>query len=108
MRSHVIRWLAIPALVAGMALTSSPPAWGQTQAPPSPQVPSIAVTPAVKSPNDPNNGQWFFLDGMLPGQTGQSAAKLTNPASIPQTVHLFLADLDFVANGGARLADEGK
>src|SRR5436309_9323426 len=111
MRSHVIRWLAIPALVAGMALTFAPQAWGQTagsQPPQPPQAPSIAVTPAVKSPNDPNNGQWFFLDGMLPGETGQSAAKLTNPASIPQTVHLFLADLDFVANGGARLADEGK
>ena len=106
MRSHVIRWLAIPALVAGMALPV--PAWAQTTAPPSPQVPSIAVTPAYKSPNDPNNGQWFFIDGLLPGQTGQSGAKLTNPASIPQTVHLYLADLDFVADGGARLADEGK
>jgi hypothetical protein len=105
MRSHVIRWLAIPALVAGMALPAR--AWAQTQAPPQ-QVPSVAVTPATKSPNDPNNGQWFFIDGLLPGQTGQSAAKLTNPASVPQTVHLYLADLDFVANGGARLADDGK
>jgi hypothetical protein len=106
MRSHVIRWLAIPALVAGMALPVQA-AWAQAQ-PPQPQVPSIAVTPAYKSPNDPNNGQWFFIDGLLPGQTGQSGAKLTNPANVPQTVHLYLADLDFVANGGARLADEGK
>ena len=106
MRSHVIRWLAIPALVAGMALTVEA-AWAQTQAPQQ-QVPSVAVTPAYKSPNDPNNGQWFFIDGLLPGQTGQTAARLTNPANVPQTVHLYLADLDFVANGGARLAEDRK
>ena len=105
MRSHVIRWLAIPALVAGMALPV--PAWAQAQQQ-QPQIPSVAVTPAQRSPNDPNNGQWFFIDGLLPGQTGQSSAKLTNPANVPQTVHLYLADLDFVANGGARLADDGK
>src|SRR3954469_2197954 len=110
MRSHVIRWLAIPALVAGMALSMSAPASAQAAppAPQAPQIPSVAVTPAYSSPKDPNNGQWFFIDGLLPGQTGQSAARLTNPANVPQTVHLYMADLDFVANGGARLAEEGK
>jgi len=107
MRSHVIRWLAIPALVAGMALPTA--AWAQTQPPqPSGQAPSVGVTPATTSPNDPNNGQWFFLDNLLPGQTGTSAAKITNPADVPQTLHLYLADMDFVSNGGVRVADDGK
>ena len=53
MRSHVFRWLAIPALVAGMALPST--AWAQTQQPSqSGQVPSVGVTPVSTSPNDPN------------------------------------------------------
>ncbi|MBV8159339.1 MAG: hypothetical protein JO265_00295 [Acidimicrobiia bacterium] len=106
MRSHVIRWLAIPALVAGMALPV--PAWAQAQQPPSGQVPSVGVTPANTSPNDPNGGQWFFIDNLLPGQTGTSAAKITNPADVPQTLHLYLADLNFAPNGGAQVADEGK
>jgi hypothetical protein len=110
MRSHVIRWLAIPALVAGMALFFSSPAWAPAAPPaqPSGQVPSVGVTPTSTSPNDPNNGQWFFLDNLLPGQTGTSAAKITNPADVPQTLHLYLADMDFVANGGVRVAEDGK
>jgi hypothetical protein len=107
MRSHVIRWLAIPALVAGMALPA--PAWAQTeQAPPSPQVPSVGVTPVSTSPNDPNGGQWFFIDNLLPGQVGRSSAKITNPADVPQTLHLYLADLNFVANGGSQVAEKGR
>src|SRR5438270_2699652 len=108
MRSHVIRWLAIPALVAGMALSVTA-ASAQTQQPQQPaQVQSVGVTPVRTSPDDPNGGQWFFLDNLLPGQVGHSGAKITNPAAVPQTLHLYLADLNFVANGGSQVADKGK
>src|SRR5436309_15420587 len=97
MRSHVIRWLAIPALVAGMALPL--PAWAQTPQPP--QVPSVGVTPVSTSPNDPNGGQWFFLDNVLPGRPAGSAAKITTPALVPHTLDRYLADLHFVANAAS-------
>jgi hypothetical protein len=110
MRSHVIRWLAIPALVAGMALSLAAPAWAQAAPPAQPptQVSSVGVTPVTTSPNDPNKGQWFFIDGLAPGQVGHSSARITNPATVPVVVHLYLADLNFAPNGGAQLADEGK
>ena len=62
-RSHVFRLLAIPALVAGMALTFAAPAWAQA-APPSPttDVPSVGVAPVGTKPTDPDGGQWFFFN----------------------------------------------
>ena len=59
MRSHVIRWLAIPALVAGMALSSL----GQVHA-----TDTVDIQPVGTDRNDPNGGQWFFAN-LTPGQS---------------------------------------
>jgi hypothetical protein len=112
MRSHVIRWLAIPALVAGMALAipafasaafaqAAPPAPSTDQVPPG--TPSVGVTPIGMDPKGPNGGQWFVLN-LSPGEAGQSEARIANPADIPQTVKLFFADLDFAADGTPSIA----
>jgi hypothetical protein len=112
MRSHALRWLAIPALVAGMAFATSafaPAAFAQA-APPAPSpdsvppgTPSVGMTPSGMDPNGPNGGQWFVLN-LSPGQAGQSEARIANPADVPQTVKLFFADLDFGADGTPSIA----
>jgi hypothetical protein len=106
MRSHhVIRWLAVPALVAGTAFGASAPAFAQ-QAPP-PQQPvrqSVGISPVGATRTDPNGGQWFTLD-LGQGQHGTGKVRIANPADAEQTVKLYLTDVDFSANGSPQLSD---
>src|SRR5438034_2122162 len=104
MRSHVIRWLAVPALAAGAAFATpfvATTAFAQSAPPaqqPGGQIPSVGVTPVGTSPDDPNGGQWFVMN-LTPGETGQAQARIANPADVTQKVTLSLADLDFSEDG---------
>lgn len=61
-------------------------------------VPSVSVSPAERSPDDPNDGQWFVLS-LERGSTGSVVAKITNTARVPQRVHLYTRDLTFTDEG---------
>ncbi len=114
MRSHVIGWLAVPVLAAGMALAIpafSTPAFAQTAPPttapadqPAAGIPSVGVIPVGTKPDDPNGGQWFVMT-LSPGESGTAQARIANPADIPQTVRVYLADLDFSTDGTPNVAN---
>src|SRR5438309_11424571 len=113
MRSHVIRWLAVPALVVGTAYATplfTHSALAQT-APPQQQqggqIPSVGVTPVGTSPDDPNGGQWFVMN-LTPGETGRAEARIANPADVPQKVTITLADLDFSEDGTPSISSRSK
>lgn len=101
---------AVFASAAGAELASSAPAFAAT-APSGPTAPasspstataanvqSVMMVPTNTTPNDPDGGQWFYFS-LKPGQSAASAAKITNPASVPQTVYLSMADLLFTKDG---------
>lgn len=90
----MIRAIVIPALAAGMTL--SPVA--HAQAPGGQPVPSVGVQPFGTDPNDPNGGQWFVAS-LAPGQSGKLQAKISNPASVAQTIRIGFADLKFLPDG---------
>ena len=46
------------------------------------------------APDSPNGGQWFAVEAER-GQTIDVVARVANPADVPQTVNLYLADLTF-------------
>jgi hypothetical protein len=90
----------IPALVAGMLYV--PTAAAQETRPQ--DVPSVGVLPVGTKTDDPNSGQWFIA-ALAPGESKHFVAGITNPAGIPQRVKLYLADLDFTANGAPEVAE---
>src|SRR5438270_13794647 len=105
-RSHFIRLLAIPALVAGMAVSFAAPASAQSVPPPhAGDVPSVGVAPVGTKPTDPDGGQWFFFN-LDRGARQEAKVHIVNPADVPQTVHLFLADLKFSPTGAPGFADK--
>src|SRR5579864_8156946 len=108
MRSHLIRWLAIPVLVAGMAL-AAPAAAAQTAAPTT-DVPSVGLAPVGSTRGGPGGGAWFAVT-LSPGEGTQQAIRIINPAAVQQTVRLVLSDMNFSADGtpqiGMTTADVG-
>lgn len=61
-------------------------------------IPSVSVRPADTNPDDPNQGQWFFLE-LAPGARGTVTALISNPADVDQTVSLYIRDLEFNDKG---------
>ncbi|MEY2471564.1 MAG: hypothetical protein QOK28_893 [Actinomycetota bacterium] len=87
----------IAALTMSAAIAAVPAA-AQTVASPEGDTPSVGVTPTESKPDDPNSGQWFVFNAE-PGQTVFTTARIGNPARVPQTVKLYLADLVFGKDG---------
>lgn len=79
----------IPALAAGMM-----PAVAQDQQ----QIPAVEVHPVGTTRSDPNAGQWFVTTLNFE-ETRKLQVSLYNPASVPQTVNLYLADIRFDKQG---------
>ena len=67
-------------------------------------VPSVGVQPIGTASDDPNSGQWFIA-ALSPGESVRFTAGVANPALIPQRVKLYLADLDFTADGTPEVAE---
>ena len=93
LRKTILALCIIPALVAGMVHV--PAAFAQA---PAQDQAGVGIQPLDTKPDDPNGGQWFFKEG-APGQTLEFRARLTNLASVERTVKLYLADLNFSADG---------
>jgi hypothetical protein len=62
------------------------------------QIPSLIVHPVGTAKDDPNGGQWFVTN-LSPTETKQLRVQLFNPASVAQTVKLYLADIRFDRGG---------
>jgi hypothetical protein len=90
----------IPALVAGMLFV--PNASAQQIDPE--DVPSVGVLPVGTRTDDPNSGQWFIA-ALAPNESKHFTAAIANPATVAQRVKLYLADLDFSANGAPEIAE---
>ena len=69
------------------------------------EVQSLSVRPVGTTATSPNGGQWFIAD-MNPGDSKRFEALLFNPASVPQTVKLSLAGLEFNAQGSAEVTND--
>lgn len=97
--------LMVPAILAGTIAAS--PAHAQTTGTPNAEIPSVGVIPVGTQSDDPNAGQWFIADG-VPGAAApvKFTARITNPAQVPQTVKMYLADLDFTDDGTPAVADQ--
>lgn len=89
--------LVVAALCVVGAATSASAQTTVTPTPPG-DTPSVGVTPTESRPDDPNSGQWFVFS-IEPGGAGRTRARVGNPATIPQTVKLYLADLVFGRDG---------
>lgn len=61
-------------------------------------IPSVSVAPSDTNPEDPNGGQWFFIE-LSPGEAGRVVARVTNPADVAQDISFYIRDLDFNDNG---------
>jgi hypothetical protein len=96
LRKTILALCIIPALVAGMV--HIPAAYGQTSSQTSAENAGVGIQPLGTSKDDPNGGQWFVKQG-APGDTLAFQARLTNLASVERTVKLYLADLNFSADG---------
>lgn len=80
----------IPAVSAGMIDIAR----GQSEV----STPAVIVRPMGTTETDPNGGQWFVTN-LEPAQTQEVQVQLFNPASVPQTVKLYLADIRFDRKG---------
>jgi hypothetical protein len=89
---------AVAALTMSAAIAVVPASAQTTGATPPGDTPSVGVTPTESDPNDPNSGQWFVFKA-APGEKVETIARIGNPATIPQTVTLYLADLVFGKDG---------
>ena len=95
----------IPALVAGMV--HAPAAFGQEQSPTSAENAGVGIQPLDTQPGDPNGGQWFFKQGAA-GDVLEFKARLVNLASVERTVKMYLADLNFSADGTPQIPKPGE
>src|SRR3989442_11245416 len=89
------------AAVALVVLAAGVPVWAQT---PAEQAPSVGVEPAQRELTGPNAGQWFVME-LTQGETGRMSARLTNISKVPIKVRLYLADLEFTADGTPSVKD---
>jgi hypothetical protein len=94
--NSVLAAVAIPALVAGMAL----PAATQQD-----DVPTVSVRPVGTDRQDPNEGLWFVALLTPGGPPVTLQARLSNRAPVDQRVTTFLADLGFRPNGAPIVID---
>ncbi|MEA3078345.1 MAG: hypothetical protein QOF60_3253 [Actinomycetota bacterium] len=86
----------VAALLCGATLVlSAAPAGAQVR---TGDIQSVGMSPTESKPDDPNAGQWFIFS-IAPGQAAGTKARITNPADVPQTVKLYLADLVFGKDG---------
>lgn len=86
---------SVVALVAAtLAVTLISPSAAAQEA----QVPSVDVIPAGTTSDDPNAGQWFFIQAAV-GQRVEFQAVIRNPATVAQTVKVYLRDLEFAKDG---------
>jgi hypothetical protein len=83
--------VTIPALVAGMV---TPSVLAQSPGAAEAQIPAVEVHPTGTTREDPNGGQWF-VTSLDFEEKKTLQARLYNPAEVPQTVKLFLADMRF-------------
>lgn len=90
LRRTLLALSIIPALAAGMMGV----AHAQTEG----QIPSVIVRPMGTTEDDPNGGQWFVTN-LNPAETKEIQVQLFNPAEVPQTVKLYLADIRFDRQG---------
>lgn len=102
-RKTILALCIIPALVAGMMHV--PAAHGQAQT--SSADAGVGIQPLDTNPTDPNGGQWFFKEGS-PGQTLEFKARLVNLATVERTVKMYLADLNFSADGTPQIPKPGE
>lgn len=82
--------LCAATLVVSAAPASAQVATGDVQ--------SVGMSPTESKPDDPNAGQWFVFS-TAPGESASTKARINNPADVPQTVKLYLADLVFGKDG---------
>lgn len=103
-RKAILALCIIPAMVAGMlhvaAIAQTGGQGGSDQA-------GVGIQPLDTKPTDPNGGQWFFRQG-APGETLQFRARLVNLATVERTVKLYLADLNFSADGTPQIPRPGE
>lgn len=63
---------------------------------------SIEITPTHSRPDDPNGGRWFWVR-VPPSKTRMISATIRNSADVPQSIRVYLRDLDFSVNGTPRI-----
>lgn len=90
LRRTLLALSIIPALAAGMM--------GVAHAQTDGQMPSVIVRPMGTATDDPNGGQWFVTN-LTPTETKEIQVQLFNPASVEQTIKLYLADIRFDRKG---------
>ncbi|HVE93129.1 MAG TPA: hypothetical protein VNE62_12650 [Actinomycetota bacterium] len=96
-RLRIAAFMAIPALVAGMASVS----WGQPGA-------TVGVQPVGTRPEGPHQGGWWFSTITPGGPSVKFEARLTNGESADRTVRLYLSEYDFLDDGTPVLAERPK
>lgn len=90
-----------PSVAALVAATLFVPVSGNAQ---EGETPSVSLFPAVQRPNDPDNGNSFFME-LGPGQTAAGQAKIFNPSEVAQTVKLYIRDLEYTDQGTPSIND---
>jgi hypothetical protein len=94
----------IAALSLSAAIAVVPAAAQTTGTSPAGDTPSVGIGPTDTKQDDPNSGQWFVFK-VDPGGTAHTEARIGNPANVPQTVKLYLADLVFGKDGTPTIPD---
>jgi len=89
------------AVLCAVTVLFATPAGAQT---PTNDVQSVGMAPTESKPDDPNAGQWFVFS-IAAGGSATTKARITNPASVPQVVKLYLSDLVFGADGTPTIPD---
>ena len=105
LKKSILALCIIPAFVAGML--HIPSAYAQTQSQTSSENAGVGIQPLDTQPGDPNGGQWFFKQGS-PRDVLEFRARLVNLASVERTVKMYLADLNFSADGTPQIPKPGE
>jgi hypothetical protein len=105
LKKSILALCIIPAFVAGML--HIPSAYAQEQAQPGTENAGVGIQPLETQPGDPNGGQWFFKTGS-PGDVLEFRARLVNLATVERTVRMYLADLNFSADGTPQIPKPGE